>query len=141
MTSDTRFSDVRALDALLNQLPTPLFDPAPLRHYVELAKLNQEIATLIRIIEPYLKDASTYRQQVCQAIAQEDADALRRAAHTLKSSSRSLGAIELGKICEAMEQNAIAKRFAIASLQRRKLEKVFDESVRILTQLSQDLSQ
>ncbi|MGD1939072.1 MAG: Hpt domain-containing protein [Cyanophyceae cyanobacterium] len=130
-----------SLEALLAQLPPPLFDPEPLQQCVETLEEEQGIATLSQLVELYLKDAPTYRDQVFQGIAEENDSLLRQAAHTLKSSSRSLGAVGLGKVCEAMEKNAIAKRFAIASLQKGKFAKTFDESIKILTQFSGNLRQ
>ena len=118
-----------SLNALLAQLPTPLFDPDPLLQCVENLDQSQGLAILSQLITLYLTDAPTYRDQVHQGIADEDENLLRKAAHALKSSSCSIGAAGLGKMCEAMEKNAIAKRFAVASLQKGKFEKTFDESI------------
>ena len=124
----------------LERLPQPLFDPRPLWECVEVMEVDRAIATITELISLYLTDSLGYRERILEAIAQKDDDALRRAAHTLKSSSRSLGAAALGELCESLEEHAIAKRFTLASLQKRRFEKNFDDSLTILKQLQQDLS-
>ncbi|KAM3112332.1 ATP-binding protein [Phormidesmis sp. 146-33] len=58
---------------------------------------------LSELIDCYLTEAPKLLQAMSDAIAQADSVALRRAAHTLKSSSASLGAVSLAQLCENVE--------------------------------------
>jgi CheY-like chemotaxis protein len=67
---------------------------------------------LERVITLYLDNAPRLVQSMREAIAAGDGDALQRAAHTLKSSSANLGALELAGLCKEMEVQARAGRLA-----------------------------
>jgi CheY-like chemotaxis protein len=69
---------------------------------------------LEKIVERYLKDASRLLQSMREAIATANGDVLRRGAHTLKSSSATLGAFRLAQHCREMESRARAGRLADA---------------------------
>jgi CheY-like chemotaxis protein len=69
---------------------------------------------LEKIVERYLKDASRLLQSMREATATANGDALRRGAHTLKSSSATLGAFRLAQHCREMESRARAGRLAEA---------------------------
>lgn len=55
------------------------------------------------MIDCYLEDAPELLSAIAQAVAQGDAIALRQAAHTLKSSSTTLGATTLSQLCKELE--------------------------------------
>ncbi len=55
------------------------------------------------MIDCYLEDAPELLSAISQAVAQGDAIGLRRAAHTLKSSSTTLGATILSQLCKELE--------------------------------------
>lgn len=64
---------------------------------------------LIRdLIHTYLEDAPKLLADLRRAAAREDADGLRRAAHTLKSSSVMFGAEVLSEHCRELEEMARA---------------------------------
>ena len=63
---------------------------------------------LAAVIDSYLEDASKLLQAIAQAVAQEDAIALRHAAHTLKSTSATLGATTLSQFCKELELMGLA---------------------------------
>lgn len=130
-----------ALKTLLDQLPSPLFDCTLLWDCFEVMDIDDAIATVSELIALYLDDAVVHRDRIQTAIAQKDGDQLRRAAHTLKSSSRSLGAAALGDLCEILEEHAIANRLTLASLQRNRLEQLFDQSLTILAKLHREIAQ
>ena len=132
---------IHPLKTLFEQLPSPLFDTTLLWECCEVMDTDDAIATVLELIALYLDDAVVQRDRIQIAIAQKDGDQLRRAAHTLKSSSRSLGAAALGELCETLEEHAIAHRLALASLQQGRFEQIFDQSLTILAQLHQDISQ
>ncbi|PSB09251.1 sensor histidine kinase, partial [filamentous cyanobacterium CCP2] len=77
-------------------------NPTPL---AELRKIAGEDAPSIitSLIRCYLQEAPALIAQIKQAIVHADAALLNRAAHTLKSSSASLGAMMLSQHCEALE--------------------------------------
>ncbi len=58
---------------------------------------------LAEIIDCYLEDAPQHLKNIAEAIAQKNAAELRRASHTLKSSSATLGATNLAALCQEIE--------------------------------------
>ncbi|HEY9708565.1 MAG TPA: response regulator, partial [Oculatellaceae cyanobacterium] len=58
---------------------------------------------LAQLIEIYLEETPSLLQVMDTAQAQSDATAIKESAHTLKSSSASLGAITLSNLCEQLE--------------------------------------
>ena len=60
------------------------------------------------MIDTFLEDAPTLLATLRRSLADEDADELRRAAHTLKSNGATLGAEEFTELCRELEQ--LAKR-------------------------------
>ena len=57
-----------------------------------------------RSVAFYLEDAPPLLRTIRDAVGRADADALRRAAHSLKSSSANLGAVRLARLCQELEQ-------------------------------------
>jgi HPt (histidine-containing phosphotransfer) domain-containing protein len=57
----------------------------------------------VQLIELYLEDAPSLLEAMDKAVTQTNAAQLQTAAHTLKSSSASLGAISLSNLCEQLE--------------------------------------
>jgi len=57
-----------------------------------------------RLIEVYLRSSPEIIDSMRQAIVSEDAETIERAAHSLKSSSATLGALELSEYCRRLEQ-------------------------------------
>lgn len=58
---------------------------------------------LRQIIGNYLEDAPQRLQSIRDAVAAGDATALRQSAHTLRSSSANLGAMNLSNLCKELE--------------------------------------
>ena len=58
---------------------------------------------LTQLINVYLEETPLLLQSIGTAISQTDSATMQQAAHTLKSSSASLGAITLSKLCEQLE--------------------------------------
>ena len=58
---------------------------------------------LIELIDSYLEDAPELIKSIQEGIAKSEASLLQRAAHTLKSSSASLGAATLSEFCKQLE--------------------------------------
>jgi len=69
------------------------------------AMLPQKGASVVRnVIAAYLDDAPKRLRAMREAVAAADAEALRKAAHALKSGSRNVGADTLGKMAENIEK-------------------------------------
>jgi signal transduction histidine kinase/DNA-binding response OmpR family regulator len=63
------------------------------------------VETLADLIAGYLVDSQEMLDQMVQTLAGHDAKELRRLAHTVKSSSASLGAAALSAVCRAIEEH------------------------------------
>jgi len=59
---------------------------------------------LAQLIDIYLEETPRLLQAMGAAVTQTDPAAMKQAAHTLKSSSASLGAITFSKLCEDLER-------------------------------------
>jgi len=75
----------------------------------------QQIALLVglrngtllpQLLRTYREQATTQIADLRAATANEDADAMSRIAHTLKSASFSIGANAIGELCTQLENNA-----------------------------------
>ncbi|NJN67022.1 MAG: hypothetical protein HC884_10075 [Chloroflexaceae bacterium] len=64
---------------------------------------DDEPEILCELIETYLEDTPRLLAELRQSIAQNSADRLTRTAHSLKSSSAQLGALNLSTICQDLE--------------------------------------
>ncbi|MBI2837313.1 MAG: response regulator [Acidobacteria bacterium] len=65
-------------------------------------------ATVPSLLDSYFDDVSSLLDQARTALSGTDAELLRRAAHTIKSSSRYFGAMALGDSCEELENRVKA---------------------------------
>ncbi|MGC9524970.1 MAG: CHASE4 domain-containing protein [Limnospira sp.] len=77
------------------QLP-PILDPAVIRGL-------REIEALEEVVEMYLESAPQLLQTIDEALSLADAAALKQAAHSLKSTSGTLGAFGLSELCLELE--------------------------------------
>jgi len=98
---------------IVNSPPLPLshsepdssheaIDTETLQAFREAIGLNAD-QFLAQLIDVYLEETPLLMQAIHTAVAQNDAVAMQQAAHTLKSSSASLGAISFSKLCEKLE--------------------------------------
>lgn len=62
------------------------------------------------VIEAYLRDAERKVERVVAAADEQDAEALRMAAHSLKGSCRNVGARQLAESCQVIESLAYEER-------------------------------
>lgn len=67
-----------------------------------LEDIGGDTAALAGLLSAYLDDTPQILREMEQAIATSDAAALVMAAHTLKSTSASIGAIRLAALCEEL---------------------------------------
>jgi len=56
------------------------------------------------LVQTFLEEAPVMLQELREALAAGDADAFRRAAHSLKSNSLTFGALPLGALARELEQ-------------------------------------
>ena len=80
-----------------------LLDPTVIAAIRSLARPGQP-EPLKKVISIYLESATALMAQLRQGVADQHGDAVRLAAHTLKSSSANLGALELSKTCQTLER-------------------------------------
>lgn len=77
---------------------------------------------MTELIDCYLEEAPKLLQAMSKAVAHGDAKALRQAAHTLKSSSLSYGAVNLSNLCRELEAIACTGTIAGAKEKVSQLE-------------------
>lgn len=82
--------------------PVPLLDPAALARLTELDPSGQG-RLVERVLQAFQTSAARLRPQAEAARATGDQAALRLVAHTLKSSSASIGAMHLSQLCAQIE--------------------------------------
>lgn len=81
----------------------------------ELLEMTDGDANCVReIIAEYLDSGPVYLRKLLRAVDVRDANALKQAAHSFKSSSRYVGAIGLANDLAAIEASAIAENIAEA---------------------------
>ena len=68
-----------------------------------VASTGGEAAFIQELIDTYLSDAPQLFAQMRSALVAEDAETFRRAAHSLKSNSASLGALTLSALAKDLE--------------------------------------
>ena len=80
------------------------FDRAALDELNEMT--GGDAAFMAELIDTFLADGTALVSSIRTAVASGDAAELRRAAHTLKSNSRTFGASTLGDLCQQIEEQA-----------------------------------
>jgi HPt (histidine-containing phosphotransfer) domain-containing protein len=91
-------------------MPDPTLDSVALEELLETVGDDREF--LAELIETYLGDSPGLFEELRAGLTTGDAVAVRRAAHTLKSTSASFGATRLAGICREMETSAGAADLA-----------------------------
>jgi signal transduction histidine kinase/DNA-binding response OmpR family regulator/HPt (histidine-containing phosphotransfer) domain-containing protein len=89
---------------------------------------------LARVIDLFGRDAPRFAADMRSAIAAGDAEALRHAAHTLKSTSANVGATTLAERCRAVEQLARAGEATSVAAQMAGFECDIDAVIAALAQ-------
>ncbi|MBQ0720771.1 MAG: response regulator [Gammaproteobacteria bacterium] len=88
-----------------------------------------------QLIAAYKESADTQIIRLKQAVADADADAIRQAAHSLKSSSGNLAALKLAQSCALMEAEARADNTQSASQYLQQVLTEYEEACSALNQL------
>ena len=81
-------------------------DAAALEHLFEITGGDQEFFD--ELVDTYLDDGAAQLAAMRAAADADDPDALLRPAHTLKSSSANVGAVDLAEQCRTLEVDARA---------------------------------
>ncbi|HEY9597983.1 MAG TPA: Hpt domain-containing protein [Cyanophyceae cyanobacterium] len=81
---------------------------------------------LAEMIECYLDDAPKLVRAIAQAVHQQNAQKLRQASHTLKSSSATIGAMTLSHLCQQMEVMSRIGNIEYASNSLSELESEYE---------------
>jgi HPt (histidine-containing phosphotransfer) domain-containing protein len=82
----------------------PVLDEGAVERLLDVIGGEHEI--LVEIIDSFLDDAPALLSKLRQAAEQQDAESLRRAAHTLKSNTADFGASTLNGMCKELEYRA-----------------------------------
>ena len=113
------------------QTSSTSLDAQVLQSFRNMVGENADLV-LSEMIDCYLEDTPTLVNTIASAMADNDAIALRRASHTLKSSSLTLGATILSDICQELE---IISRTGNTETGREKLPQLEAEYKRVKTAL------
>jgi CheY-like chemotaxis protein len=94
---------------------------------------NGNNGLLLQAIKLYLTSAATLLQSLEQALAKGEINAIRSAAHTLKSSSKQMGAFRLAELCNQIENAARNEQYDNSG---QALALIKDEFARVKTGLA-----
>ena len=81
-------------------------DPAVFAGLVEMT--GGEMDFVDELVDTFLEDAAAQIEAMRAALADGDLERLGRAAHSLKSGSLNIGALDLGATCRSLEETARA---------------------------------
>ncbi len=84
-------------------------DPQVIQGLRELGG-DDEPDLLVELIDIFLEDAPHRMKDISEGFAAGDLDRVERGAHTLKSSSANIGALQLSDICRQIVERARMKR-------------------------------
>ncbi len=114
------------LPQTLNDTELEVLDTKVWQSLQKLAGAKAHIV-LDKIVGEYLDDAPERLQAIQSAIATQDAEALRQAAHSLRSSSANLGAVTLSLMCKELEALANAGITEVPAKQRVQVEVEYEK--------------
>src|SRR5262249_27384202 len=123
--------------SLLSDLPVPPLADLDLVVLNELRSLQiaGEPDLLQSLIELFVAETPSLLVQMRDAAAQGDGDGLRRAAHSLKSSSGSLGACQMAALCAQLEKLGRSGITEGTVEKVRQLEQAFERVCEALVQI------
>jgi len=110
-----------------------VIDPAALKRLQN--NLGKRQVMLPGLIGSFLTDAAKLHGQACQALERGEPDALRRAVHTLKSSSANFGAMTLSGLCRDLEQQVAAGELGEAPGRLADIEQEYERAKAALSGL------
>ena len=81
---------------------------------------------LVSLVEQFIQDTRGYVETIREAAASGDALALKRSAHTLKSSSASMGAMVMSEICRTLQEMGRVGTVTGSEILAKRLQGEFD---------------
>ncbi|MBO0348802.1 PAS domain S-box protein [Phormidium pseudopriestleyi FRX01] len=93
---------------------------------------SKAAAMLSLIIGNYLEDAPERLQEIREAVAQDNPEGLRQAAHSMRSSSANLGALTLANLLKELENLGRAGTTATAQTFLNQVEKEYEDVIKAL---------
>lgn len=90
---------------------------------------------VLEFLSDYLRSANLLQSEMTSSFQSLDFDSLANIAHKLKSSSRTIGALHLGRICELIELNSQQQRLDELDSTYLSFQKEFDLVVRLINQV------
>jgi PAS domain S-box-containing protein len=103
----------------------PLFDPHMLARMV-----GDSPALHRRLMDKYRTSAREQADRLSEALANSDANAVTQIAHGLKSNARTVGAMQLGELCEILERAGKAGDLVTLVAQRDAFTDMFESTAR-----------
>jgi PAS domain S-box-containing protein len=112
-----------------NQNSSPI-DSAALQEILRMADFNSSanaVEFLLEIIDDYLEEVPRLLQDIQLYLSQDNLKSLRRAAHTLSSTSATLGATTLGSLCAELETMVVTEALFGAKAQISQIEAEYQQ--------------
>ncbi len=81
---------------------------------------------LVSIVEQFIQDTRGYVESIRGAAASGDASVLERSAHTLQSSSASVGALVMSGLCRALQEMGRGGKVTGSEILAERLQEEFD---------------
>lgn len=81
-----------------------ILDQSIIDGFLQMAGPEMAAELLHELLDAYVEDVPQRMVAIERAIAQSDPEALRQAAHALRSGSINLGAVQVGQLCRELEQ-------------------------------------
>ncbi|MBN1661394.1 MAG: Hpt domain-containing protein [Anaerolineae bacterium] len=101
-----------------------VIDQAVFRTLIQ--SVGDDLEFLRELLDIYLKDAPRLLAALHAALAAGNAAEFRRAAHTLKSTSASMGAMDFSRMCKELEDLGKAEALGSASALLGRVEEEYD---------------
>lgn len=107
-----------------------------------MLRIGEEVrpALVARVIAVFMGSTPAILDQLSRSLARGDADALQRAAHSLKSSASSVGAVALADLAQWVELHARAGMVGLVKEKLTEIQSLFDEAIAELEALRRDLA-
>ena len=101
-----------------------------------LASLGDDVVVVRQLIDIYARDSPKLLAEATQALENGDVPSLTRAAHSLKSTSASMGAVSVLNLARALEQHAKGNDMAQCAEAVRRLGPEVDDAIAAFAKLN-----
>ena len=115
--------------------PEPVLQPNALEAIVEMIGIDDP-DVVVDLIDTFLTDSQRQIDEMHRSMATGDFKTLHRAAHSMKSSSATFGAMPLSKLCQRLEQSA--KEQCVDGTCAEQIEIVAAEHILVLAALEEE---